>query len=242
MGAIEYLKKIPDTYDTYGSFVKLSEDYGNTWGKAIKVPVTAPHGPILLKNGKLLYVGKEFHSDCEIGKGDILSYESSDEGKTWKLLSTVKDTKGLPSYIYTEPHSIELANGRILCGIRVQDGDQITIHLCHSDDGGKTWTEPKPLGNSGSPPHFMLHSTGAVILSYGRREVPYGQRALISYDNGETFTKEITLRDDSMHSDLGYPSSVELDDGSIVTVYYQDGVNGDHYRSLIYTRWNLDEV
>lgn len=242
MGAIEYLKKIPEEKNTFGSFVKLSDDSGSTWGEAIKVPITAPHGPILLKDGKLLYVGKEFHSGRESGKGDILCYESSDGGKTWDYLSTVKDTTGLPSYIYSEPHSIELASGRILCGIRVQEADGFTVYLCHSDNGGRSFTEPKPLGNSGSPPHFMMHSSGAVILSYGRRKAPFGQRVMISYDGGETFTKEVTLRDDSPNADIGYPTTVELNDGSLITVYYQSAKNDDPYRSLLYTKWRLDEI
>ena len=242
MGAIEYLKKIPEERNRYGSFVKLSDDNGNTWGEPIKVPVSAPHGPVLLKNGKLLYVGKEFHSGNESGKGDILCYESSDCGKTWEYVSEVKSSAGVPSYTYTEPHTVELKNGRLLCGIRVQESDGMTIYLCYSDDQGRSWSETKPLGNCGAPPHFLLHSSGAVILSFGRRKAPFGQRALISYDCGETFNKEVVLRADATHGDLGYPSTVELDDGSLVTVYYQSAKNDDPFRSLLYTKWSLDEI
>ena len=242
MGAIEYLKKIPEERNTYGSFIKLSDDSGNTWGEPIKVPVTAPHGPVLLKNGKILYVGKEFHSGNVDGKGDILCYESADGGKTWEYVSMVKSSAGLPPYIYTEPHTVELPSGRILCGIRVQESDGMTIYLCHSDDQGRSWSETKPLGNCGAPPHFLLHSSGAIILSFGRRKAPFGQRALISYDGGETFTKEVELRGDATHGDLGYPSTVELDDGSLITVYYQSARNDDPFRSLLYTKWSLDEI
>ena len=144
--------------------------------------------------------------------------------------------------MYTEPHTVELKSGRILCGIRFHNGGGITVHLCHSDDGGRTWSEPEPLGNCGAPPHFLMHSSGAVILSYGRREVPYGQRALISYDDGETFPREVVLRDDATNADLGYPTTTELDDGTLVTVYYQSAENDDPFRSLLYTKWRLDEV
>ncbi|MDW7658097.1 MAG: sialidase family protein, partial [Bacillota bacterium] len=40
-----------------GSWIMLSED-GQKWGSPIRVPVTAPHGPILLANGNLIYFGK----------------------------------------------------------------------------------------------------------------------------------------------------------------------------------------
>ena len=65
---------------------------------------------------------------------------------------------------------------------------------------------------------------------------------LISYDGGETFTKEFELRGDAISGDLGYTSTVELDDGSLITVYYQSAQNDDTFRSLLYTKWSLDEV
>lgn len=242
MGTIEYLKKMPEERNIYGSFVRLSDDNGRTWGKSIKVPVSAPHEPIKLRDGRLLYVGKEFYSDRADCKGDILAYESLDGGKTWEYVSRIKDTTGYQGYIFTEPHAVELENGMILCGIRVQEGDGITVHICHSYDGGKSWSEIKPLGNCGAPPHFLLHSSGAIILSYGRRKAPFGQRALISYDGGETFEKEVVLRDNATHGDLGYPSTVELSDGSLLTVYYQSARNDDPFRSLLYTKWRLEDI
>ena len=38
--------------------------------------------------------------------------------------------------------------------------------------------------------------------------------------------------------DLGYPSTVELDDGSLMTVYYQK-YEDDKKTSLLYTKWRL---
>ena len=48
------------------------------------------------------------------------------------------------------------------------------------------------------------------------------------------------LRDDGPDGDLGYPSSAELDDGSILTVYYQKVASADKC-SLLWTRWKLPE-
>jgi hypothetical protein len=42
-----------------GSYVRLSEDYGVTWGEPVRLPVTAPHGPTLCKDGSLIYLGIE---------------------------------------------------------------------------------------------------------------------------------------------------------------------------------------
>jgi hypothetical protein len=46
------------------------------------------------------------------------------------------------------------------------------------------------------------------------------------------------LFDDAPDGDLGYPSSVELSDGSILTVYYQKQA-GDKFCSILYTKWEL---
>ena len=47
------------------------------------------------------------------------------------------------------------------------------------------------------------------------------------------------LRDDGPHPDLGYPSSVELDDGSILTVYYQRPRSVDDKCALLWSRWRI---
>ena len=53
-----------------------------------------------------------------------------------------------------------------------------------SVDGGKTWSIPKPLGFHGSPPHLLRHSSGVLVCVYGYRQPGYGQRAMLSRDDG----------------------------------------------------------
>ena len=89
-GLLDGYENLPEELNKYGSFVRLSRDYGNTWEEAVKVPVTAPHGPIKLQNGKLFYLGKEFHSkDPELEEGAIYAFESSDDGATWQKLCKI---------------------------------------------------------------------------------------------------------------------------------------------------------
>jgi hypothetical protein len=66
----------------------------------------------------------------------------------------------------------------------------------------------------------MKHSSGALIAVYGYREKPYGIRAMISKDNCESFETDLVITDEEPTGDLGYPASVQLSDGSILTVYY----------------------
>ena len=144
---------------------------------------------------------------------------------------------------FHEPHAIELPDGRLLGAIRAQ-GDNVphgfTIFTAVSSDRGKSWSELNCTDVSGSPPHLLLHSSGALICSYGRREKPFGERAMVSYDYGKTWTADYVIDDNTDDNDLGYPASVELADGSIMTVYYQK-LRGDEKCSVLYTRWRLPE-
>lgn len=227
-----------------GSFIRISDDYGKTWGKTIRVPISSPHGPNILKDGTLLYLGKEMYSEnCEISeeKSVIAAYKSTDRGNTWIKLSVLRKPADAVWGNFHEPHVVELPDGRLFGAIRAE-GKGIehgfTVYTTFSDNGGLTWSDWKCVGVCGSPPHLLLHSSGALICSFGRRNSPYGERALISRNFGETWNEEIVIDGRPSDDDLGYPASTELSDGSILTVYYQK-FEDDKKCSLQYTRWAL---
>jgi hypothetical protein len=238
-----------------GSWIRLSKDSGETWSPPIRVPVTAPHGPIRLRSGTLLYLGKSFLTDSRghrSGIGAIQAAVSADGGHTWQTRGSVPLIEGTEEEQYHEPHVVELHDGRLLGLIRLQNHgnaprleDLGLVHFSlvqtESSDGGRTWTPARPLGFHGSPPHLMRHSTGALVCVYGYRLAPFGQRARISRDAGKTWTADLVLRDDGPDSDLGYPSSVELGDGTVLTVYYQKLDSTRDKCSLLWTRWRLPE-
>lgn len=237
-------RTLPDAAAQEGSFVKLSRDGGKSWGLPIRVPVTAPHGPICRKNGSLLYLGKVFHCREEgYENGMICAVESRDDGKTWKKLGDVPVPAGIPLSRLHEPHVVELPNGRLLGGIRINgenDRRGNTVCTTYSDDGGKTWSVPVLTGASGTPPHFLLHSSGAVIMTFGRRGAHNYEIAMISWDCGQTWGEELIISPESPDWDLGYRSSVEFSNGSVLTVYYQK-YQLDSYNSILYTKWQLPE-
>ena len=235
-------RELPKEDNKAASFVRLSKDNGKTWGERIQVPVTAPHGPIRKKDGSLCYLGKVFRYEAEdYQQGAICCVESRDDGLTWQRLGYVSVPEEIPLSRMHEPHVVELPSGRLLGGIRISgahDRTGNTVYTTFSDDGGKTWSVPNPTGASGTPPHFLLHSSGAVVMTHGRRGDTNFEIAMISYDGGETWSDEIIISPESPDWDLGYPSSVELSDGSILTVYYQKFGN-DTYNSILYTKWQL---
>ena len=75
------------------------------------------------------------------------------------------------------------------------------------------------------------------MCSSDLRREPFGVRAYVSEDEGATWSPEIVLRDDGPDPDVGYPSTAQLVDGSLLTVYYWH--DDDQIRHLQGTRWTL---
>lgn len=240
-----------DASQFIGSWTSVTDDNGATWSKPARCDLTTPHGPILLRNGDLLYFGKEFGKNMEEfmgGVGDVAANVSSDAGKTWRRLGAVPLYPGIANTAYHEPHVVELGSGKLLGLIRLAHaaGDTLPDETpnfsnlqTESTDGGKTWSKPTPWSFRGSPPHLMLHSSGALVCVYGHRDEPFGERVSISHDEGATWRHSLVLRDDGPDTDLGYPSSVEVGDGSIFTLYYQKPRKASDKCALLYSRWHL---
>lgn len=232
------------------SYVMLSDDYGVTWSDRINVPVTAPHGPNVMKDGTIVYLGRADFTDDKNDRSKIVCYASCDGGHTWEKRGTVPSCDGLHTDFVHEPHIVELPNGRLLGAMRVHCRPAPmepanTVYTSFSDDGGFTWSEPHCIGVNGLPPHLMVHSSGAVICSYANRGngTPNGgreERAAVSYDNGETWSEDYVLYSDAL-GDMGYPATAELPDGSLITVYYQLYDKGDLLSSVLYTKWKLND-
>ena len=234
-----------------GSWVMLSDDNGTSWSAPIRSPVSAPHGPIRLRNGNLLYLGKPFAVIDDMYHGQITAARSTDGGHTWQQLGKVPLYPGTVAGSYHEPHVVELPSGKLIAAIRIENckgenGDVTQAGLIHfstllseSNDGGQSWTEPRSLGY-GAPPHLLRHSSGVLILTYGYRKEDVGQRVGISRDEGQSWEWDWIIRNDAPDWDLGYPSTVELGDGSLFSVYYQKFAAGEHC-SLLWSRWQLPE-
>lgn len=223
-----------------GSFVRLSGDYGETWDDEIRVPVSGPHGPSLLDDGSILYLGKEMYSYGAEKPDIIAAYTSKDGGRSFEKTGECIKPDEYGWNQFHEPHCIQLDDGRILGVIRShidKNGENFTIYKTFSEDRGKTWSSWEPTGICGSPPFLLKLKDGRVILTYGRRMEPFGIYAKVISPDG-TFGDGEYLVDSANDSDIGYPASVEKEDGSILTVYYKRR-DGENYCSIMSTNWKL---
>lgn len=207
-----------------GSVFRISRDCGITFGEICHSPVTSPHGPTQLRNGTVLWAGTRFDDvfgGIEIHSLDTESGETEFIGKI-----VLSDKRG----VLNEPHMIELPSGRLICHMRCENSeafeggeeDLFTVYQSISDDGGKSWSEPRMLldETGGAPPHLILLRSGVLLSTYGRRKLPYGIMAMFSSDGGETWEKDIRLFENNESDDIGYPSTVEFPDGTLLTVFY----------------------
>ena len=218
----EYLAAEP--FD--GSWHAVSRDSGYTWSATVPGRDSI-HGGLQLPDGRVLVAS--YRDDG----GHIGVYAADSPLGTYAKIATV--TCPRPDTIrFGEPHILRMKSGRILMMIRATaipyDDESPRCYLwgTWSDDNGKTWAEPYETELWGFPPHLLQLADGRVLCTYGHRRPPYGQRAAISED-GITWKKanEIVLRDDAPNKDLGYPVSIELEPGRILTVYYQPNVGPD---------------
>ncbi len=201
-----------------GTWMIRSTDGGVTWTSRYPVPVNSPHGPIALRDGRVLYPGKELWKPEE----RIGVCQSSDDGQTWEWLATIPTRPGDDHRQYHELHGVECMDGSLIVHIRnhnPQNGRE-TLQT-ESADGGKTWSVPHAINVWGFPSHLLRMKDGRLLMSYSHRRAPLGNQARISTDHGKSWSEPLTISADGNSGDLGYPSTVECQDGTLVTVWYE---------------------
>jgi hypothetical protein len=215
----DYLRSEP----LKGAWSVVSTDGGESWLPPVRGHDSVHGGIALARGGLLLASYRE-------AKGDIAVYRADSLGGGWTEVAALRSPQP-DSLRFGEPHILELPSGRIIMMIRAtalvynDEDPRLVLWESCSDDGGLTWGEPFRTPLWGFPPHLTLLSDGRVLCTYGYRRAPYGQRACLSEDGVRWDPRdEVILRDDAPNGDLGYPASLELEPGKVLTVYYQPNV------------------
>jgi sialidase-1 len=219
-----------------GQWMIRSTDGGVTWSARYPSIVNSPHGPTQLSDGRVLYAGIELWT----GERRVGVCESLDDGATWRWLAAIPPRAGDTIANYHELHAVETGDGRIIVHIRNHNkanaGETIQSE---SSDGGKTWSEPRAIGVWGLPSFLLRLRDGRLLMTYGHRRAPLGNQARLSEDHWHTWSEPMIVSGDGTSGDLGYPSTVELEDGSLLTVWYER-MHDSPRAVLRQARWEIE--
>lgn len=216
--------------------IRLSADDGHTWQTLGQLPAPradhsfTPFGRmLLLPDGQLaLSAYASAPPDAAPSTNTAMLLRSGDGGRTWTDLAILEAEN------HNETGLLQLTDGRLLAAARTLDcpfpdcqgglaqflGGR--LDLFGSDDGGRTWHQRGILTFPGQHPGNLIQlRDGRVLLTYGSR-LPgaLGIQARISTDGGTCWSDPIILVNGLRSLDSGYPSTFELEDGRLVTVYY----------------------
>jgi hypothetical protein len=201
-------------------FVVASADRGRTWTapRAVRSPLHAwasPFGRIVaLGDGALALAMYGPRVGGGAAEFDASILRSRDGGATW----------GEPARVLADASELALCalpDGRLAGAVRRKLGD---VAVVISDDHGTTWSAPVATTRVDEHPADLcvMRGSGRLLLTFGRRIRPLGCGALVSADGGATWDRdhEVLLAGDGIGNDVGYPSTVQVDDGTLVTVAY----------------------
>lgn len=222
-----------------GIYIRKSGDNGYTWEEKIKVNIAPfriayvrdsiiemPDGTLLLPLCGLKYDRYDGLSEA------LMSFllRSDDKGETWHYYGWIAiDPAGLRTL--EEPGLVRLLDGRLLAMLRShnkprRDPPGGYLYQAVSEDGGTTFSQAKRTELWGYPADLINLRDGRVLCVYSYRMYPDpGVRGCVSRD-GLTWKPEDIfviksipdLAPERMH--IGYPSSVQFDDGTILTAYH----------------------
>jgi len=227
-----------------GVYMTRSWTDGYAWDPLWRVeepadwPDICCHGaPLELAGGELLLPVSAGRTADSQSLGMVL--RSRDRGATWREPALITDDA--PADIHFHETRLALCpSGRVVAMHRTPEGN---YWQNFSTDEGRTWsasTETPIWCGGSSPPNVLVLRDGRLLLTRGYRREPFGIRAYLSEDEGATWDvdNKIVLRDDGPDRDIGYPNTLELDNGRLLTIYYWHGE--DNIRHLQSTSWELD--
>ncbi len=186
-----------------GTWMVTSTDLGRTWSAPQQISKNYYcSAPIRQISGGRLILGLY----QELPNTSAGAVAISDDGaKTWRVVDIPNGGYRLDA----ETDVIELTDGALYAAQRP------TMCFSVSKDRGETWSVSKPMGFEGHCPYFLRTRDNIILLAH---RVP-NTSLHYSLDECKTWSKNVPV-----DPHIGaYPSMVNLKDGSVLIVYYEEG-------------------
>lgn len=221
------------------AWVSISSDGGKRWKTYKNVFPEAeegmtefiPFGDVLeAQDGSLRVLAYAQSLDKAVNK--VSMFRSDDQGKSWRWISHLSDATGPTEFAGGHNETAFFQTGPttwIAAARRWKAGAAMDLFI--SEDDGTSWEYQHALTEERQHPgHITALANGDLLLTYGNR-IPgeFGVAVKFSSDKGKSWSEEYLVISDLKSRDCGYPASVQLPDGSILTAYYSNG-NAVHDR------------
>ena len=194
-----------------------SFDGGHTWERkprTVRTPFLYEEtdGPLLrVKDGSVLMAIDGRPQSGPPDQAAVL--RSTNRGKSWKLLSTIRAGHDL-----LEATVAELPDRRLALMAR-PEGD-----ISWSEDNGRTWTPPVTFGMRMYAPSLYVLRDGTLVCLHGSYAPGHGGlRVIFSTDGGNTWIAPAKDHGFLVDYAYGYGKAMELPDGSLFITYLATG-------------------
>jgi hypothetical protein len=236
-----------------GSGFFISYDRGKSWRGPYEIPdfgrkLTSRTDYLVSGTKECLFFISAFEPKVEAGIRDrAFCARTKDGARSFEFLSWM--TNEPISIRSVMPSTIRGAQDQLISAMRrrhdTHSGGVVTpscwIDVYQSLDGGQSWHFLSKVADTGdwngNPPSRVRLKDGRLCVAYGYRRIPFGIRARLSDDEGQSWEEEIILRNDGRTWDLGYSRMVQRPDGKLVTVYYYT-TDRDREQHIAATIWD----
>lgn len=216
------------------SWFYFSTDRGHAWNgpydlPTLGLPGVAARSDYIVDGPQALTLLATASRAKDKRESHVFAARTTDGGVNWTFLSWVSPEPEGDGFSIM-PATVRVSHDTLVTALRQTNGKQADggkqthwLDVYSSQDNAKSWTLLSPRvadTGRGNPPSLLRLHDGRLCLIYGYRGKPFSMRARLSTDGGRTWGPELTLREDGVDWDLGYPRSVQRPDGKIVTVYY----------------------